>query len=278
MKYPRGAWACAVLLAGSTALPARADDVGLPPPRPTSVDFGLGLGALRFPVYTGASEVRDVVLPFPYVVVHSQYLDVDRNRVRGKLLKDEDFSVDVDFAGGVSVTSADTRERQGMPDLDWLGEAGPALRYFVWRGDDHADLDLVFPLRVAASVHAFDFHHRGYTFAPRMEWHLPLEPGGDKVTLDSALTVAFFDKTYSAYYYSVAPQYATATRPAYDAPGGYAGWRWELGLSWHHGEMVYGAFIEHTSLHGARFQSSPLVGSGDGTSLGIAVSWVFHHQ
>lgn len=267
------------LVLGSLAAPAMAAlPTQLPPPQETSVDVGIGIGALRFPAYTGASDVRDVVLPFPYVIVHSQFLDVDRDRIRGKLLKDDRFAIDADFAGGVSVSSADTRERQGMPDLDWLGEAGPALRYHAWRGGEHEGIDLVLPARVAVSVHALDFHHRGYSVDPRIEWHESLELGGDAVRLDSAFTVPFFDKTYSAYYYSVAPQYATLTRAAYDAPGGYAGWRWEVGLSWHHGDMVYGAFLEHTSLHGAAFQSSPLVGSADGTSMGLAVSWVFHHQ
>ena len=267
------------LLAAFAAAPAFADLPNkLPPPQETSVDFGLGLGALRFPTYTGASEARSLLLPFPYAVVHSQFLDVDRNRVRGKLLKDDRFAIDADFAGGVSVTSDDTRERRGMPDLDWLGEAGPALRYHAWRGDGDEGIDFVAPARVAVSAHGLDFHHRGYDLAPRVEWHKPMELSGDAVTVDSSFTVPIFDKSYSAYYYSVAPQYATATRPAYDAAGGYAGWRWEWGISWHHGEMVYGAFVEHTSLHGARFQSSPLVGSADGTSLGLAVSWVFHHQ
>lgn len=267
------------LLAACLAAPAFADlPHQLPPPQETSVDFGIGLGALRFPAYTGASDVRSLLLPFPYVVVHSQFLDVDRNRVRGKLLKDDRFAIDADFAGGVSVTSDDTRERQGMPDLDWLGEAGPALRYHAWHRPDEEGVDFVLPVRVAASVRGLGFHHRGYTLDPRAEWHKSMEVRGDAVTVDSSFTVPYFDKTYSAYYYSVAPQYVTPTRQAYDAPGGYAGWRWELGFSWHHGEMVYGAFIEHTSLHGARFQSSPLVGSADGTSLGLAVSWVFHHQ
>jgi outer membrane scaffolding protein for murein synthesis (MipA/OmpV family) len=267
----------ALLLAGFTSA-ACADPPEPPPPQTTHVDAGIGVGLVRFPVYTGAAEDRTVVLPFPYFVVHSQYLDVDRNRLRGKLLKDERFSLDVDFGGDVSVTSSDTRERQGMPDLDWVGEVGPALRYHAWRGEDHTGFDLVLPVRVAASVHALDFHHRGYVIGPRLEWHAPIAVQGDQVTWDSALTADFFDRAYADYYYSVAPQYATPSRPSYAASGGYAGWRWELGISWHHSEFVYGAFLERTSLHGAAFQSSPLVGDAGGWSAGLALSWVFHHQ
>lgn len=268
------------LLAACLAAPAFADlPHQLPPPQETSVDFGIGLGALRFPAYTGASDVRSLLLPFPYVVVHSQFLDVDRNRVRGKLLKDDRFAIDADFAGGVSVTSDDTRERQGMPDLDWLGEVGPALRYHAWHGGPGNGIDFVLPARVATSVHVLKFHHRGFDSDPRLEWHGTwFQGGGDRLILDANLSARFVDRGYAGYYYDVAPQYATATRPAYEAPGGYAGWSTQAGVSWHRGDMVYGAFVEHTSLHGARFQASPLVGDAGGWSFGVAIAWILQRK
>jgi outer membrane protein len=270
--------AAAALLLSSAAL---ADDIGLPPsppPQDTSFEVGIGLGAVHFPDYTGAAARRTVVLPFPYVVVHSRRLDVDRNRVRGKLFKDGRFSLDMDFGGAVSVDSSRDAERQGMPDLDWMGEVGPALRYHAWLYAPEGDaLDVVLPLRIATSVHALSFHHRGWVAAPRIEWSKRIPVPQGKLTWDSSLTAVFVDRGYAGYYYGVAPQYATAVRPAYAAPGGYAGWRAQLGVSWHREDMVYGAFVEHASLHGARFQASPLVSEASGWSYGVAVAWVFHH-
>lgn len=264
-----------LLLLAACVCAAQADDIAPPPPQETRVEFGVGLGGVHFPDYTGASEKRTVILPFPYFVVHSRFLDVDRNRVRGKLFKDDSWSLDLDFGGNVSVSSSDTQERRDMPDLDWLGEVGPALRYRVWRGERGNGFDLVLPARVAMSVRAATFHHRGYVSDPRAEWrrNWPLE-SGDRVTLDANLAAVFVDRSYAEYYYGVAPQYATATRPAYQASGGYGGWHSQLGVSWHRGAMVYGAFIEHSSLHGAAFQNSPLVSEADGWSFGVAVAWV----
>ena len=268
----RRALAC---LLASTATGAFADAPQPPPPQQTHFEFGVGLGAVDFPAYDGAAEKRQLVLPFPYFVIRSRFLDADRDEVRGKLLRSDDWSLDVDFGGNVDVTSSDTKERQGMPDLDWLGEVGPALRYHVWHGGPGNGIDFVLPARVADSVHSLSFHHRGFDSDPRVEWHGTwFQAGGDRVIFDANLAGRFVDRGYADYYYGVASQYATPTRPAYAAPGGYSGWSTQAGVSWHRGDMVYGAFIEHTSLHGAAFQSSPLVGDAGGWSFGLAVAWV----
>ena len=147
----------------------------LPHRRLTRSEFGVGVGAVHFPDYPGAEEVRTLVLPFPYVVMRNRYLDVNRDHIRGKLFKDDRFSLDVDFGGQVSVDSSDTQERRGMPDLDWLGEVGPSLRYHAWRdAEDQTHLDLVLPLRVAVSAQGLTLHHRGWVTGPRAEWHKTL--------------------------------------------------------------------------------------------------------
>jgi MipA family protein len=271
--------AAVLLLAGLGSTATSADEPQPPPPQQTRLEFGIGVAGADFPVYDGAAEKRTFVLPFPYFSVRSRFLDADRGQVRGKLLRSDDWSLDVDFGGNVDVTSSDTKERQGMPDLDWLGEVGPALRYHAWRGGPGNGIDLVVPARVADSVHVLDFHHRGFDSDPRLEWRATwFQAGNDRLILDADLAARFVDRGYTGYYYSVAPQYATATRPAFDAPGGYAGWSTQAGVSWHRGDMVYGAFIEHTSLHGARFQSSPLVGDAGGWSFGLAVAWVIQRK
>ncbi|MGH8282617.1 MAG: hypothetical protein ACRESE_02070, partial [Gammaproteobacteria bacterium] len=51
-----------------------------PPAQATSqFDIGLGVGGVRFPYYPGAAEQRTLLLPFPYVIYHSRYLDVNRD-------------------------------------------------------------------------------------------------------------------------------------------------------------------------------------------------------
>lgn len=252
---------------------ARADDA--PAAEHRTFELGVGVGAVQFPTYPGAEEVRKLLLPFPYILYHGPFLDVNRDQVRGKLLRNGRLSFEVDFGGQVQVKSADTQERAGMPDRDWLGEVGPAARYRAWNSDDDSvRIDAVLPVRAAISAQGLTLTHRGTVAEPRLEVHQFLYPDGDRLVLDGTLSAMFVDKGYAGYYYSVAPQYATLTRPAYDAPGGYDGWDLNLGVTWHHGDLVLGAFVAYFSLHGAAFQASPLVARANGFSLGCALSWI----
>lgn len=253
-------------------------DAGVAPP-PPGFEFGVGLGAVQFPNYPGAVETRTLVLPFPYIVYNNPHLSVTNNRVRGIVIARSRFSLDVDFSGQTSVQSSLTEERRGMPDLNWLGEVGPALRYGAWQDETGTtELDAVVPVRVAVGAQGLTLHHRGWVFAPRLELDHSLYDTADRLDWDASLTAVFNDRGYVQYYYGVAPQFATATRPAYSAPGGYAGYRAECGFSLHQGDFVYGAFVNYTNLKGAAFLTSPLVGRSDGFSFGVAVSWVLQRR
>ncbi len=242
-------------------------------------ELGIGVGSVRYPMYDGAAESQYLTVPFPYIVYHDPHLSVTSNRVRGIVLAGGHWSVDVDFSGQPYVQSDRTRERVGMPDLQWLGEVGPALRYQAW--EDEAgltELDVVLPLRAAVSAQGLTLHHRGLVFAPRLELDHDLSDAPQRLEWEADLTVVYDDRGYDQYYYGVAPEFASAARPAYAATSGYAGYRAECGLTWYHGDLAYGAFIKYTSLKGAVFLDSPLVSRSDGLSLGVSISWIIQHS
>ena len=275
MNLHRCAAALLLLLA---PLASRADAPGQLPSS-SSLELGIGVGSVRYPDYPGAIETRSLTLPFPYVVLHNPHLNVENNRVRGIVLASSDWSLDVDFSGQPYVESDRTRERLGMPDLNWLGQVGPALRYLAWEDEgETTELDAVIPLRVAVGAQGLTLTRRGWVFAPRLELDHDMQEGSDHLDWDVDLTAVFDDRGYNQYYYSVAPQFATATRPTYAAPGGYAGYRAELGFSLHRGDLVYGAFVNYTNLKGAAFLDSPLVGRSDGVSFGVSLSWILQRR
>ena len=231
---------------------------------------------MQFPDYPGAAEHRALLLPFPYIVYHSRYLDVNRDQVRGKLLSSHRLSLEVDFAGAVAVRSSRDRERQGMPDFDWIGEAGPALRYHVWGNDvSSTRLNLVLPLRVAVSAQALNLHHRGFVFAPRLELAHQVREGDHAFNIQASISALYGSQDYFQYLYGVVPQYANPERSAYTAPGGYGGCTLSVGGSLHRGDMVYGSFISYTNLAGAGFINSPLVSRTHGLTFGVMVAWIF---
>ncbi len=241
----------------------------------TQLEIGLGIGALHFPDYQGADEHRTLLLPFPYIIYHSQYLDVNRDQVRGKLLSGKRLSLEVDFAGSVAVDSSRDKERRGMPNLGWIGEAGPALRYKVWSNQTgNLHISVVLPVRVAASAVAFNLQHRGEVFEPRLELVKDIGGGDRKINIDTSLSALYGSRDYFQYIYGVPLQYATIIRPAYNAPAGYGGYRISLGGSLTRGNIVYGAFIAYMNLNGAAFVDSPLVSRTQDLSFGIMVAWI----
>lgn len=239
-------------------------------------EIGLGLGGIRFPDYPGADEHRTLLLPFPYVIYHSRYLDVNRDQVRGKLLSGKRLSLEVDFAGSVAVDSSRDHERQGMPNLDWMGEAGPALRYRIWSNfEETTQVFAVLPLRAAIGAHALTLHHRGFVFAPRVEFVHHVGDDTHGFSIDSGVSLIYGSQDYFQYIYGVAPQYANPERPTYTALGGYGGYTLSVGGSLHRGDMVYGSFISYTSLAGASFINSPLVSRTHDLTFGVMVAWIF---
>lgn len=248
-------------------------------PGHSSLTLGIGAGAVRFPYYPGAAESRNLLLPFPYIVYHSRHLDVNRDMMRGKLLHSRRFSLEVTFGGAVSVDSSRTVERQGMPNLDWIGQAGPALRTHLWANTDgRTRLDLVLPARWVMSARALTIQHRGEVFVPQLG--ITRQTGDDfnGLNLNASLSALYGTRDYFQYIYGVAPQYATPERAAYRAPGGYGGYTLQLGFSLHRGDLVYGSFVSYSNLSAAAFVNSPLLRQRHETAFGFAVAWILKRR
>jgi MipA family protein len=96
-------------------------------------------------------------------------------------------------------------------------------------------------------------------------------PGWDLGLLDGPM---YGSERNHDYFYSVAPQYATADRPAYDAEVGYTGSQFLMAVSKRYPKYWVGAFARWDSLKGAAFADSPLVEREYSFSAGIAVAWI----
>jgi MipA family protein len=88
----------------------------------------------------------------------------------------------------------------------------------------------------------------------------------------------FADHRYDDYFYSVAPQYAIAGRPAFQAAGGYAGTQALVSLSRRYPAYWIGAYIRHDTLAGASFADSPLVKRDSYWSAGFGVAWMIRQS
>lgn len=237
-------------------------------------EAGAGLTVLHFPAYRGADEGRNYVLPIPYLIYRGEFLKADRQGVRGELFDSERVQLDLSAGASPPVDSSENRARQGMPSLKPAVELGPALEVTLWRAGLHgANVKLRLPVRAGITLQSSP-KFLGWNFSPRLNLDVP-SVGGSGWDLGVLGGPLYAERRGNAYFYSVQPQFATAERPIYDAPGGYAGVQFLASLSRRFDKHWVGGFVRWDSLRGAVFEDSPLVRSKRYVAAGVAVSWVF---
>ena len=238
-------------------------------------ELGAGVSVLHFPAYRGSEETRQWALPLPYVVYRGEFLKADRRGLRGLFLDTERAELSLSLAASPPASSKDVDVRDGMPDLEPTVELGPSLDLHLWRQrDTERRLTLRLPLRHGITV---ERHPRstGWQFTPNLnlDWSDP--PGLDGWRLGLLGGPVFGDRRQHRYFYGVAPEHATAQRPAYEARGGYAGMQFLASLSKRYPTYWVGGFVRYDTLAHATFADSPLVTSRRYLAAGVAVTWIF---
>ncbi len=180
--------------------------------------------------YPASGRYRIRGLPAPYGVYRGDFFKSDRDGLRLNAVKQRSVELDVSFGGSLASNSDQNGPRAGMPNLDYLFEAGPNLRITLYRTEDNSRLTLSLPVRAVASTDFSRFDSRGFLFGPRLGWR-DVSLFGSRWQGGVTIGPDFATQRLQDYYYSVAPQYARPGRPAYNATGGYLGSNLDLSLS-----------------------------------------------
>jgi len=241
-------------------------------------ELGIGMSALSFPDYRGSDESSFLAIPFPYVVYRGTFFKADKDGIRGAFFDSDRVELNVSVGASVPVKSDDNRARQGMPDLQPTVEFGPSLDLNLWRSHDRRyQLDLRLPVRAAVTVLG-GVEDVGWEFSPRLALDVTDVAGLDGWNLGLLAGPIYGSERSHDYFYTVAPRYATADRPAFDASEGYAGSQFLMSLSKRYSKIWVGAFARWDSLAGAVFVDSPLVRSENYFAAGVGIAWVFRES
>jgi outer membrane scaffolding protein for murein synthesis (MipA/OmpV family) len=236
------------------ALPAKAQQLPV-------FEAGIAGGGGFLPAYPASDQNRWRGLAVPYIIYRGNVFRADDNGLRARTSLADGIELSVSASGGVNASSDDVTARQGMPDLEWLGELGPNLRFTLWRGEDEAAPQRIVvdtPIRAVFSTDWSSVSFRGFTFAPDIAYeHMHFLSPFARLRVSAG--VSFGTDRYADYFYDVAPQYARPDRPAYNAQAGYVGSRLTLSYRLPLNErfsVVAGGRIENFS--GAANADSPL--------------------
>lgn len=238
-------------------------------------EAGFGIAGLRFPDYRGSSESRNYAFPAPYFIYRGEILKADRNGLRGTFFRSEDVDLNLSVGASLPVSSDKGHAREGMPDLKPSIEIGPSLDITLWRARDRAvKLDFRVPVRAAFTVES---HPRfaGTQAFPHANLDVRDPLGFTGWNLGLLAGPVFTDGRYNRRFYEVAPEFATAGRPAYSGPGGgYGGMQFIAALSKRFPKFWVGGFVRYDTLRDAVFESSPLVTSKRYVAGGFGIAWI----
>lgn len=260
-----------LLIACAFATPAVAEDQPL-------WEFGMGAGVLSFPDYRGSDHTQLYPVPVPYFIYRGKIFKADRDGVRGLLFDRRYVELNVSLNATIPVDSDDNGVRRGMPDLKPTIEIGPSLKVPLWRSsDEDVQVNLVLPVRAPLTLETSP-QSIGWLFEPRVGASVQDIAGFDGWRFSLGVGLSYANERFHDHYYSVAPRYATADRPAYDADAGYSGTHVLTALSKRYPRYWIGAYLRYDNLSGATFDNSPLVETNHYVAGGIAFAWMLRES
>lgn len=236
-------------------------------------EIGVGAGVVSLPYYRGAADNQVLPVPFVYPVYRGKVFKVDEEGVRSLFLKSDRIKLDISADGTVPAAKGKIKGREGMPNLDLTFQLGPSLTVDVWQTERREQqLILTLPVRGVFSLDPSP-NYIGMAASPKLTYQRNVYFADRYWRTGITGGIELGSNKLHDYFYTVAPRFATPTRPAYDAAGGYAGTRFTLSATGRRGNNWIGAFIRYDNVSDAVFADSPLVQRSHNFSAGIVVAW-----
>lgn len=194
-------------------------------------EIGAVAGGGLLPDYPAADESHPRAIVLPYAIYRGEVLRLgDRGAARGIVYDDARLQFDLGLDAAFPADSEDNDAREGMPDLDYLLELGPRLRFRLLPEPDGRVLDLSLAVRGVVSTDGANWRYQGIAVNPAATFSLrPFED--TDLRLVASLSPLFGLDGLNGYFYTVRPRYEREGRRAYDADDGYIGTELNLGAT-----------------------------------------------
>jgi outer membrane protein len=239
-------------------------------------EYGLIGVASTLPDYRGSDETQNYYFPLPYFIYRGEWLKANREGIRGIFWRTERFQTEISLSGNPPV-SDDNKAREGMDELDALLEMGPALRYYFWNYGERDTFFLQANVRAAVSAgfdDGVDMRYQGITSGMSLSYHNSRLFRKQKVRFHVNAGLQFSDDKLHSYFYEVDEKYATDTRAAFDAQGGYTGAHLSGSILKEFSSRFWlGAYGRWLNNSGTANEDSPLMREDNNYILGLMAVW-----
>ena len=233
--------------------------------------LGLGIGTVVFPHYPGSDQSETLTTPFPFPIYRGKHFQLDDDGLVANVFNSDRFQLDFSLNGALPVSDEENRVRQGLDDLDFILEIGPALEVTLAEYSNTA-LRIDFPLRAAFEVNLEEVpRDTGLIFDPRLH----IEQNFDTWNWDFDVGLLFANERYHALYYDVPLSGVTNIRPEFEATSGLTAFRASSSIEQNIADWRVLAYLRYLNLADAANRDSPLLVKDDYWAAGLAVVWFF---
>lgn len=260
--------------------PAFAEEAAAPTYAPAEPLWELRLGGtgLWAPDYPGADEESFNWAAAPIFIYRGDRIRFgEYGMARAIATETKRFELDLSIDAAYAADSEDNEARRGMPDIDYLLQIGPqAIINFKdtgWTANGRDEIRLRLPVRGVAATDFQSIEHAGWLAEPTLSYRHRW-PGEKRMGVTASVFASFADDQLQDYYYGVAPQFATANRPAYVADGGYLGAGMNISATreMHDNFQIYVTWQGRT-FEGAANQDSPLHRADYTSAVSVSFVW-----
>ena len=237
-------------------------------------DAGAALIYLRFPFYPASDQTKTWFLPAPTFEYRGEILrSTQREGTRAYFLRSDRWSLEMGGDGVPEVKSNETFARQGMDNIPWSLQLGPKA---VYRGDDNLVISLGVNQVIATDFTRFKAN--GLTYEARIgkTWLKEVSPWSHHGIYKTVLSIGGSSATadYLATYFEVSPEFATASRPAYEARAGFLSYDILIGQSVKFKNFSLFSYVNSERFENSVNRRSPLHKSDDNLLVTFGFSYV----
>ncbi|MEE9342043.1 MAG: MipA/OmpV family protein [Gammaproteobacteria bacterium] len=233
-------------------------------------EIGVAGGVLSTPHYMGSDQRYTLPIAAPYFVYRGKHVKANRQGVKGLLIDQGNFSLDLGLGFGLPVNNKN-KAREGMPDLSLTGQLGPQLNWIFPTSKNQPKFSLHMPVRYVLDV---EWKKLGWIAEPLLliEQRLPVIQ--QKVLMRLHFSSLLAGKSFNKYYYGVADRHAKSDRPAYEAKSGFHSYSVKLSSTYSRSKYLsFSGFMQLRELSHGVIDNSPLVRQSADISLGIGFVW-----
>lgn len=234
--------------------------------------FGLGVGGLNESYYTGTKQTRNFLFPVILPFYRGEVFKSDDRGTRAEVFKNDQLKLNVSLDFNLSIDSDDVDLRRGMPDIANNLQIGPSLEWTLFRGKNRT-WQINFPLRVNIGIDGDGANLDGLTFSPNLEFNQRFRISDMPWRFGASISPKFGSSSYHDVFYSVDDEFANDTRSAFQAEGGYSGYRAQMSLVTKSNRHLLVLFLRYENISGAVFDDSPLVETDNNLVSGFVYNY-----